>query len=73
MLQTINIEAAVEKPSVTFVPKRTETDVGDIPFLQRTFSPELSVKPDIILEYGRELENGKRIKKLKKLLEKESK
>jgi len=73
VLETIRIEAVVEKPSVTLIPKRIETDVGDIPFGNRSFDRELKKMPKIISSYGRELENAKRIKKLKKMLDKESK
>ena len=70
VLETINIEAIIEKPSVTFVPKRAETDVGALPLDNRSFEKELRQKPEAVLDYGTELEGGKRIKKLKKLLAK---
>ncbi len=68
VLQTIRIEAVIEKPSVTFVPKRTETHVGEVPFVERRFDEELGQKPSLLLEYGKELEGGKRMEKIKKLL-----
>jgi hypothetical protein len=70
ILETIRIEAVVEKPSVTLIPKKAETDVGDVPFSIKSFDKELQAKPEIIMEYGKELEGGKRIEKLKKILEK---
>ncbi|HNR66872.1 MAG TPA: hypothetical protein PKN04_03155 [bacterium] len=73
VLQTINIEAIIEKPSVTFVPKRAETAVGTLPLERRSFLNEMRQKPETVLDYGQELEGGKRIKKLKKLLAKEDK
>ncbi|MBN1542085.1 hypothetical protein JW992_08035 [candidate division KSB1 bacterium] len=73
VLETINIEAIIEKPSVTFVPKRAETQVGSLPLEHRSFEEEMRQKPDVVSEYGQDLEGGKRIKKIKKLLAKEGK
>ncbi|NIA30805.1 MAG: hypothetical protein GWP06_12945 [Actinobacteria bacterium] len=73
ILQTIRIEAVIEKPTVTLIPKRTETDVGQVPFRARSFDKELKTKPKALSNYGEELENAKRIQKIKKLLVKESK
>lgn len=68
VLETIRIEAVIEKPSVMFVPKRTETHVGEVPFVERRFDAELGQKPSLLLEYGKELEGGRRMEKIKKLL-----
>ncbi len=73
ILQTIRIEAVIEKPTVTLIPKRAETDVGQVPFRARSFDRELKTKPKALSNYGEELENAKRIQKIKKLLAKESK
>lgn len=73
ILQTIRIEAVIEKPTVTLIPKRAETDVGQVPFRARSFDKELKTKPKALSDYGKELENAKRIQKIKKLLAKESK
>lgn len=73
ILETIRIDAVVEKPSVTLIPKRAETDVGQIPFGNRSFDKELKAKPAFLSGYGKELETVKKIKKLKKLLAKEKK
>ncbi len=73
ILQTIRIEAVIEKPTVTLIPKRAETDVGEVPFRARSFDKELKTKPKALSDYGEELENAKRIQKIKKLLVKESK
>ena len=73
ILQTIRIEAVIEKPTVTLIPKRAETDVGEVPFRVRSFNKELKTKPKALSDYGKELESAKRIQKIKKLLAKESK
>jgi|GEM_PF-1737004 len=73
ILETIKIEAVVEKPSVTLIPKRAETEVGQVPFGHRSFDNELKEKPKIVSNYGQELESTKRIKKMKKVLAKETK
>ncbi|MBD3374169.1 hypothetical protein GF406_03970 [candidate division KSB1 bacterium] len=73
ILETIRIEAEVEKPSVTLIPRKAETPVETLPFPERSFEKELMAKPDIILNYGKELESTKRIQKYKNSLEKEDK
>ncbi len=73
ILETIKIEAVVEKPSVTLIPKRAETEVGQVPFGHRSFDSELKEKPKVVSDYGQELESTKRIKKMKKVLAKEGK
>ncbi len=73
ILETIRIEAEVEKPSVTLIPRKAETPVEPLPFPERSFEKELTAKPDIILNYGKELESTKRIQKYKNSLEKEDK
>ncbi len=73
ILETIRIEAEVEKPSVMLIPSKAETPVETLPFPERSFENELTAKPDIILNYGKELESTKRIQKYKKSLEKEDK
>ncbi len=52
VLETIIIEAEVEKPRVTLLPKRLEPRFGDIEFVDRSFSHELKEKPaeDFLLE-----------------------
>jgi hypothetical protein len=73
ILETIRIEAVVEKPRVTLIPKRHETDIGEVKLEPRSFEKELKAKPGILSEYGKDLESGKKVKKVKKLLDKENK
>lgn len=73
ILETIPITAMIEKPNVALIHRKAETDVGEVPFNLRSFDQELKEKPEVISEYGKELENPKRVKKIKKSLEKKSK
>jgi hypothetical protein len=72
ILETIRIEAVIEKPSVTLIPKKIETDVGQLPFGNRSFEKELNAMPEMLKDYRKDLEEGKRIKKFKKKLAKET-
>ena len=66
VLETIRIEAIIEKPAVTLIPKRAITDVGDVPLNIRSFEKEIKTKPKSLSTYGEDLETGKKIKKLDK-------
>jgi hypothetical protein len=70
VLNPIHIEAVIEQPRVTLIPKRADTPVEDLPPHYRSFDLELKAKPELIDEYGKELENAARIEKLKKVLDK---
>ncbi|MBN2001432.1 hypothetical protein JW935_28060 [candidate division KSB1 bacterium] len=71
ILETIRIEAVIERPSVTLIPKKAETQVGEINLERRSFLNELNAKPKEFSDYHEKLETGKRIKKIKKVLAKE--
>lgn len=73
ILETISIEAVIEKPSVALIPRKIQTDVGELPFKIRSFDKELKGKPDILLEVTKKLEAAKKVKKIEKLFENESK
>lgn len=70
-LETIRIEAVVEKPSVALIPKKVETSVGELPFERRSFEKELNALPEQVPEIGAELERGKKMDNLKKSLAKD--
>jgi hypothetical protein len=72
ILETIRIEAIIEKPNVALIPKKVETDVGELPFNRRSFDEELKASPEEFINYGKELESGKRISTLKKTLAKDN-
>jgi hypothetical protein len=66
ILDIIPIEAIIEKPSVTLVPKKAKTDVGKVPLNIRSFDKELKTKPVSLSSYGEDLETGKKIKNIGK-------
>lgn len=66
VLQNIQIEAILEKPSVTLIPKKVKTDVGKVPLNIRSFDKELKTKPKSLSSYGEDLETGKKIKNIGK-------
>ena len=51
VLETIYIEAEVEKPRVALLPKRVQPKLGDIEFVDRSFRRELKKLPsgDLLL------------------------
>jgi len=70
-LEDIHIEAVIEKPAVTLIPKRIPPEVGDAPALTRSFDLELKGRPAFLDEVGRESEAGARMRTAKKNLAKE--
>jgi hypothetical protein len=72
ILETIRIEAIIEKPNVALIPKKLETDVGDIPFSRRSFDEELKASPEEFMDYGKDIKSGKKITTLKKSLAKDN-
>ncbi len=70
ILNPIHIEAVIEQPRVTLIPKRAKTPIEDMPLRFRSFGQELKTRPQYIDDYGKELESAARIKKLKKVLDK---
>lgn len=44
-LDTINIDAVIEKPRVAIVPKRLNPDMGELEFVDRSFDHELKSFP----------------------------
>lgn len=71
MLETIRIEAVIEKPNVTLIPKKIETMVGEVPFNRRSFDKELNALPPEVIDMGGELERGRKMENLKKSLAKD--
>jgi hypothetical protein len=68
VLQTINIEAIIEKPSVTFVPKRAETAVGTLPLERRSFLNEMRQKPETFWIMGKSWKGANESKNSKNFL-----
>jgi hypothetical protein len=71
-LETIRIEAIIEKPNVALIPKKLEADVGQLPFSRRSFDEELKATPEEFIDYGEDIESGKKITTLKKSLAKDN-
>jgi hypothetical protein len=72
-LEDIHIDAVVEKPAVTLIPKRIPPELGDAPEMSRSFDRELKQRPQFLDEPGHEMENGQRLQTSKKNLAKEKK
>lgn len=67
VLETIIIEAEVEKPRVALLPKRVEPRFGDIEFVDRSFQRELKKLPKDDLFLDRSLFEPRKIKPVRKL------
>ncbi len=72
-LEDIHIDAVVEKPAVTLIPRRIPPEMGDAPEMNRSFDRELKQRPSFLNELGREMESGQRLQTDKKNLAKEKK
>ncbi|NLP09351.1 hypothetical protein GX408_03030 [bacterium] len=72
-LEDIHIEAVIEKPAVTLIPKRVAPEVGEAAPLTRSFDSELKQRPVFLDEVIREKEEGARMQTAKKNLAKEKK
>lgn len=70
----INIEAVIEKPRVAILPKRSEPELGEMEFIDRSFESELKQAPTKPMILDDRLFVPKKIEDLKqKLLEKKEK
>jgi hypothetical protein len=72
-LETISIEAVIEKPNVDIIPKRAEPDLGEVEFIDRSFESELKAIPKDLLLIDDELDRATKLEGLKKLLAKKRK
>jgi hypothetical protein len=72
-LEDIHIEAVIEKPAVTLIPKRLAPEVGEAPAMSRSFDQELKQRPKFLDQVGEEQEAGDRMNTNKKNLAKEKK
>ncbi len=64
-LNTIEIEAVIETPSVNIVPKRINPEMGKVEFVDRSFENELKAIPIQPVLAGKEMSEVSKIKKLK--------
>jgi len=70
-LLEINIEAVIEKPRVSILPKRIEPALGEMDFVDRSFESELKQVPEKPMVTDERLYTPKKIENLKaKLLSK---
>lgn len=68
LLPVIQIDAVIEKPGVSLIPKKIKTDVGRVDLGERSFDQELKTRPKEVPEIPIELESEKKIEKIKTLL-----
>ena len=73
-LMEITIEAVVEKPRVSILPKRIDPDLGEMEFIDRSFEEELKKGPDKPFLIEKRTQEPIKINNLKdKLKEKDNK
>ena len=73
VLEEINIEAIIEKPRVSILPKRIGPEFGELEFVDRSFEKELKKLPNNPMISDKRLFEPKKIENLKKkLLKKKS-
>lgn len=72
-LEDIHIDALVEKPAVTLIPRRIPPDLRDAPEMSRSFDRELKQRPLFLQELLQDMESGQRLQVNKKNLAKEKK
>jgi hypothetical protein len=72
-LESISIEAIVEKPNVDIIPKRVEPELEEVEFVERSFERELKEAPKDLLLLDDDLDRVAKLEGLKKVLEKKKK
>lgn len=72
-LETIAIEAIIEKPNVDIIPKRVAPDLEEVEFVERSFERELKEVPKDLLLLDDDLDRVAKLEGLKKMLEKKKK
>jgi hypothetical protein len=72
-LESISIEAIVEKPNVDIIPKRVEPELEEVEFVERNFDRELKEAPKDLLLLDDDLDRVAKLEGLKKMLEKRKK
>ena len=72
-LESISIEAIIEKPNVDIIPKRLEPELEEVEFVERSFERELKEVPKDMLLLDDDLDRVARLEGIKKMLEKKKK
>lgn len=65
-LETIEIQAVVEKPNVDIIPKRTKPEWEETRFIDRSFEAELKRAPKDLMIVDEELDRAQKLDALKK-------
>ncbi|MFQ5650760.1 MAG: hypothetical protein ACE5IY_12525 [bacterium] len=69
VLDEILIEGVVEKPNVTILRNRLQSDFEEVGFVERSFEREVRALPGKEMLFDREFETVTRITNLKKILQ----
>ncbi|MCG3119116.1 MAG: hypothetical protein ALAOOOJD_01447 [bacterium] len=72
-LESISIEAIIEKPNVDIIPKRLAPELEEVEFVARSFDRELKEVPKDLLLLDDDLDRVAKLEGLKLLLEKKKK
>ena len=72
-LESISIEAIIEKPNVDIIPKRLEPELEEVEFVERSFERELKEVPKDMLLLDDDLDRVAKLEGIKKMLEKKKK
>ncbi|MFQ5629888.1 MAG: hypothetical protein ACE5I1_14070 [bacterium] len=73
VLGEISIEAIIEKPNVDIISKRKKPEIEEISFIDRSFEAEIKEVPKDFHLYDKELDEPKKLDKLRKILTKDKK
>lgn len=73
LLEDIHIEAVIEKPGVTLIPKRIEPEVSTVPLAPRSFEAEIQDRPEKLDQEMDKYEAPEKAKDIKKYLAKQKK
>ncbi len=65
-LETIEIQAVIEKPNVDIIPKRTKPEWEETRFIERSFETELKQAPKGLMLVDDELDRAQKLDTLKK-------
>jgi hypothetical protein len=70
VLGEIAIEAIIEKPNVDIIPRRKKPEIDELIFIDRSFEKEIKAVPKEFHLYDKELDEPKKLDRLRKVLTK---
>jgi len=73
VLKALHVEAHIEKPSVSIVPKRIEPKLKEVEFIRRSFSKEIKNVPRELLYMEIKRSRSKQVAEAREMLRKERK